>query len=711
MNGTGRVRFPVCSDHPEVQAYINQGVGQLHGFWFFEAERTFRQVAALDPECAAAYWGMAMANANNSDRAKKFIKQAMERKDGASPRIQHYIEALDGLLHSEDAKQASSDYVDALEQIVYEYPDDMDAKAFIAVHLWQDRRNDQPIQSHLAVDALIQQVLTAEPMHPVHHYRIHLWDREKPERALESAARCGQAAPSIAHMWHMPGHIYSRLHRYPDAVWQQEASARTDHAQMMRDRLLPDQIHNFAHNNEWLIRNLIHVGRFKDAVDLAKNMIELPRHPKYNVLSKRGCSADYGRRRLIQVLVAAEMWDELLALSRTPYLDLTDDRMRQVEWYHAVGVASYHLGREAEAMRAVDALGQRLCEEQADADVAAWEAECEARGDDKPEAEIAKIGRDARKEFDDNIETIEQHVDEIDGYLAMLAGCSERGLALLKESDVDPNVRARLHLKSGNVDEARQLAREHVESHENETVPLANLAYVQWRSGDLQAAKESMQRLREHSSDLNLAAAPFSRLAPLASQLEWPHDWTVPREPSTDVGNRPPLDALGPFRWQPVSAHDWALPDANGTNWSLSSFEGKPLVLIFYLGFGCLHCAEQLHEFGPQAEAFRAAGFEVAAISSDDIDGLKQSIEDYDGDIPFPLLADPTLEVFRAYRVFDSFEEQPLHGTFLIDGDRRVRWFDISYEPFMDPEFVLNEGVRVLHGRWVTNGWSMGTST
>ena len=30
---------------------------------------------------------------------------------------------------------------------------------------------------------------------------------------------------------------------------------------MMRDRVLPDQIHNFAHNNEWLIRDLIFVGR------------------------------------------------------------------------------------------------------------------------------------------------------------------------------------------------------------------------------------------------------------------------------------------------------------------------------------------------------------------------------------------------------------------------------------------------------------------
>ena len=110
---------------------------------------------------------------------------------------------------------------------------------------------------------------------------------------------CGQTAPGIAHMWHMPGHTYSKLHRYADAAWQQEASARVDHAHMMRDGVLPDQIHNYAHNNEWLIRDLASVGRVHDAIDLAKNMIELPRHPKYNTLEKNEGSARLGRDRLV----------------------------------------------------------------------------------------------------------------------------------------------------------------------------------------------------------------------------------------------------------------------------------------------------------------------------------------------------------------------------------------------------------------------------
>src|SRR5690606_25764383 len=72
MGGTGKVSFPVTAASKEAQAFIEQGVGQLHGFWYLEAERSFRQAAALEPECAIAYWGMAMANVNNEKRAKEF---------------------------------------------------------------------------------------------------------------------------------------------------------------------------------------------------------------------------------------------------------------------------------------------------------------------------------------------------------------------------------------------------------------------------------------------------------------------------------------------------------------------------------------------------------------------------------------------------------------------------------------------------------------
>ena len=52
--------------------------------------------------------------------------------------------------------------------------------------------------------------------------------------------------------------------------------------------------------------------------------------------------------------------------------------------------------------------------------------------------------------------------------------------------------------------------------------------------------------------------------------------------------------------------------------------------------------------------------------------------------------------MFKQYRAYDDFEKQPLHGTFLIDRVGLVRWQDISYEPFEEVEFLLNESKRLL---------------
>ena len=68
-----------------------------------------------------------------------------------------------------------------------------------------------------------------------------------------------------------------------------------------------------------------------------------------------------------------------------------------------------------------------------------------------------------------------------------------------------------------------------------------------------------------------------------------------------------------------------------------------------------------------------------------------------DGDeFPFTLLADPDCKTFREYNSYDDFEDQPLHGTFLITTDGRVLWQDISADPFMDTSFLLKEAPRLL---------------
>jgi hypothetical protein len=55
IGGTGKIHFPVTSKDARVQKFVEQGIGQLHGFSYYEAERSFRQAAAIDPACRIAY--------------------------------------------------------------------------------------------------------------------------------------------------------------------------------------------------------------------------------------------------------------------------------------------------------------------------------------------------------------------------------------------------------------------------------------------------------------------------------------------------------------------------------------------------------------------------------------------------------------------------------------------------------------------------------
>ena len=184
----------------------------------------------------------------------------------------------------------------------------------------------------------------------------------------------------------------------------------------------------------------------------------------------------------------------------------------------------------------------------------------------------------------------------------------------------------------------------------------------------------------------------------MAAELGLPEDWRIPGEQPADTGTRPDLDTLGPFRWAPVEAPAWRLPTGLGDDVALADHAGRPVLVVFFLGFGCVHCVEQLQALKPSCRAFADAGISVVAIGTDtaaELAASRRAASDADA-YPFPIVADPDLEVFRRYRCHDDFEGMALHGTFLVDGDGLVRWQDIGYEPFMDLDFLLTEARRLL---------------
>ncbi len=708
--GTGNVSLKVSTESSEAQTFFNQGLGQLHGFWDFEAERSFRQVAAIDPDCAMAYWGMAMANFKNDERGKKFIEEAVARREHAGDFEKLWIDGLAAYYKDTklDLKKRLRDFVRSLEKIATDYPDQIEAQAFLLKQIYYNNGKGLTIPSHYAVNLLAEKILTKAPDHPANHYQIHLWDKEDAAKALNAAANCGPAAPGIAHMWHMPGHIYSKLKRYEDAAWQQEASARVDHAHMIRYQIIPDRIHNFAHNNEWLIRNLNSIGKYDQSVELASNMISLPRLAKFkkdddeDSYDPKGSSWAYGRERLRDTLIRFEQWDDFIFEAEKGRLKPDGKSITENDHDRFSGVAKFETGDHPGGTKHLEAISGRLALKTKERDEAVAKAEKKARDGKKDEKGITAAGTAAEKPFKSAVEALENIQRELTIYSALTAANPDKELAkenLAELKNVAKHRHATLWQRAGDNEQAIKLAAEAVSSAKNEVLPLVAQVKILHEAGETEKAKAAFETLRTVAHAADRKAPLLSALDPIATKLGIALPWQKHPAAAADLGERPPLDTLGPFRWSPPKAPGFRLTNADHVNSSLGSLTERPVLLIFYLGRGCTHCMEQLNAFAPAYQKYKDAGIDIVAISTDSVTGLNETLQHAEGGkspFPFPLYSDEMLHTFKKYRAYDDFEKKPLHGTFLIDTSQHIRWQNISFEPFMHPDWMLEESIRLL---------------
>jgi peroxiredoxin len=663
MAGMGKSRFPVTTRVSEAQAFFDQGVAQLHSFFYFEAERSFRQAARLDPGCAMTYWGMAMANVNNPRRAREFLKEARKKAGPGtiSRREQLYLEALEAFFKDgANARTHQQDLLRGLEAIVQEFPDDIDARAWMVMVAWQSIGGGSV--SRQSLDIVLDTVLQVEPMHPgAHHYRIHLWDGVKPIRAEKSAALYARSAPGIAHAWHMPGHTYTGLKRYADAAYQQEGSARVDHAYMFRDRVMPFEIHNYAHNNQWLCTSYSHIGRVRDAIAVARNLAEQPRDPQKNGPNDGGSAQRYGRLRWSEMLARYELWDDLIAANASGALDWASIPQEQVQRAYTLGLAYAARGDAARLAEQVAAL-RKLTTSEAKAALA-----------------------------------------ELEGRQLLARGEVGPAFEQFAKASLRPEALARAHLAARNFGFAESEAKKAAERDPEQVAPLAGYVEILQAVGKEKEARDAYARLVPVARWADRDLPIFRRLDAIVARWKADASWKAPEASPAPSGgsdetaiNRIDLTTLGPLTWTPFPAEPLAGTDTNGRPWSLAAHKGRIVLVLFFLGGKCAHCMQQLQVFGKEYDALVKLGVDSVAVSTDDLETTKRLKNNQEGvKFPMPMIADPKFEAFRRYRAYDDFESQPLHGSFLIDAQGNVRFQRISADPFLDVEFIKAEAARV----------------
>ena len=236
----GQVSFPV-SCNTATQKQFNRALALLHSFQYIEAGQAFAEIAAREPSCAMAEWGVAMSNyhplwAPPTAAELKSGREAIERARAASPRTQRerdYIAALalfyqdsDKLSHYERARA----YAAAMERLSRRYQLDREAAIFYALALnGTAPASEGNLANRKKAAQILYRIWPREPQHPgIAHYLIHSYDYPQLARlALPAARRYAKVAPSSAHALHMPSHIFTRLGLWEDSIQSNLASAAT----------------------------------------------------------------------------------------------------------------------------------------------------------------------------------------------------------------------------------------------------------------------------------------------------------------------------------------------------------------------------------------------------------------------------------------------------------------------------------------------------
>jgi hypothetical protein len=218
---------------------------------------------------------------------------------------------------------------------------------------------------------------------------------------------------------------------------------------------MPEQIHNYAHNNDWLVKNLAYVGRVHDAVDLAKKiLIELPRDG-----ATRSQAYRMGRERLLRDAGDVRaLGTTSLALRPTIYLD---PRMtRAVKGNPTTGVRRGSLSKATGlAARRASTRSKASCVKlRAERIAAADQGETDAKAAKKPDDQIAKAMADALRGFASRIDEVEARSRKCDwpGRSRQASGRGPKQLPLAKQL---PSIRrAQIHFAIGEFDPPKACA-------------------------------------------------------------------------------------------------------------------------------------------------------------------------------------------------------------------------------------------------------------
>ena len=211
---------------------FNMAIALLHSFEYDESEKVFARIIDKAPDCAMAYWGVAMSNFHplwtppspaEMEKGARAIQIAQSLKN-KTKRESDYIEAM-AVFYKNPGEGTHRDRVKnfekAMENLYQLHKDDKEAAVFYALALNASADpTDKSYSNQRKAVAILAPIFEANPMHPgLAHYIIHNCDYPAmAELGLPAARKYASIAPASAHAQHMPSHIFIRLGLWDESI-------------------------------------------------------------------------------------------------------------------------------------------------------------------------------------------------------------------------------------------------------------------------------------------------------------------------------------------------------------------------------------------------------------------------------------------------------------------------------------------------------------
>lgn len=234
----GTVNF-ITSCSQKTKKDFDLAIALLHSFEYDEAEKVFAKIIDDEPECAMAYWGVAMANYHQVwpspptpeelEKGNKAISVAQSLTQKSIIETD-YINAIAQFYkdwNTIDHRTRSLNFAKAMEKIYKEYPTDKEASIFYALALVGSANPaDKTYSNQRKAGKILTDLYPDEPNHPgIVHYIIHSYDYpELAKLALPAARKYASIAPASAHAQHMPSHIFTRLGLWDECIHSNRTS-------------------------------------------------------------------------------------------------------------------------------------------------------------------------------------------------------------------------------------------------------------------------------------------------------------------------------------------------------------------------------------------------------------------------------------------------------------------------------------------------------